>query len=82
VTVCNTAALELIHYTYKLVVQMWILQQQKWRQHPLVSSAISYIRRSSVFFCSLYFSFILTGFLINIITSLDQFSVSSLVQIK
>ncbi|XP_046450321.1 lactosylceramide 4-alpha-galactosyltransferase-like isoform X3 [Daphnia pulex] len=47
---------------------MWILQQQKWRQHPLVSSAISYMRRSYVFFCSLYFSFILTGFLINIAT--------------
>ena len=51
-------------------LRMWISWKQQiilWsHQHPLIANVVSYIRRSSVFVISLYFSFILTGYVINI----------------
>jgi hypothetical protein len=52
---------------------MWTWQRH-WRRRPLLSGVINYIRRSSVFFFSLYSSFVLTGLLIDTCTSLAQFS--------
>ena len=51
-------------------LRMWISWKQQiilwFHQHPLIANVVSYIRRSSVFVISLYFSFILTGYVINI----------------
>lgn len=58
-------------FVYQKYLRMWISSQQQQhllRQQSLISIAIFYIRHSFVFLFSLYFTFILSGAVINICT--------------